>query len=165
MSKYAITVMSKKTHGWTLTDTAEVNMTAVANIKQLKRDVEEFTSEYFIDYDTDISDSNMKKLAKDLVIEIEDIDADEILETAVGAIMIAVLGRDVIDVDDMDISEFVNVGINVDYADLLEEMNANRIENELSYACILNSVGVIAYEVTDPDSVVVGKVVLNWLEG
>ncbi len=164
MSKYAITVMSKKTNGWTLTDTAGVNMTAVANIKQLKRDVEEFTSEYFID-DNDLSRINVEKTAKDLVAEIEDIDAGEILETAVGAIVTATLGRDIIDVDNMDISEFVNVGINVDYADLLEEMNANRIENELSYACILNSVGVIAYEVTDPDSVVVGKVVLNWLEG
>ena len=164
MAQYHMVVFSKEAHSWAFIDAITFVGRAQANLHELKRDVIKQCTEYFDDNET-MDDEAVNRASVVIEREIDEIDLMESIRSDVEATLRRLLDEDIIDIDSLDIEEFIEVSLDVSRRGLIDEINDNKEEMELSFTVILNAVGVIVYEVHDPDDVLVGKVVLNWLEG
>ena len=162
MADYAITIMSKSANGWDVILTDEVELRAQKNPTGLRADVGEAYSELFDEADH-MTEDMIERAMVHICNSIEDIDVEDSIANDVRSILRDNLNEDEFETDDFDLSSFVTVSIDVSHRSLLSEIEDNKECMDISFTAVLDAVGVIVYEVHDPDDVLVGKIVLNWL--
>ena len=162
MADYAITVMSKAPNGWDVLTTAEESMRAQKNPDGLRADITEAYSELFDEADH-MTEDMIERAVTHIRDNIEDLDAEDAIKEDIRMILRDRLPEEEFETDDFDLSSFVTVSIDVSERGLLDEIEDNKESMDISFTVVLDAVGVVVYEVHDPDDVLVGKIVLNWL--
>jgi len=163
MSKYYLTAFTKESNGWSHLVDIEVSMPTQDETTRLSMAVAKYCRELY--NDEEVMDEGMiNRAARGIANSIEDIDGNELIKNAVEMILRDMLDEDMVDMHSIDIDEFVEVSIDVNPRFLVNEIRENLTVTEMEVLGVLSGVGTHVYEVHDSDEVLVGKVVLNWLE-
>ena len=165
MARYAITILTRSSDtSWDVLTTEERSLRAQKNPRGLRQDVIDQYAEQFTDNET-MDEGTINRAANTLCRELTAIDGDEAIMSDVMSTLRRILDEDMVEIEDMDILDFLDVSIDIDQDALVRQIEECKAVMDMDFVLILDAVGTIVYEVRDPDTVLVGKVILNWLEG
>jgi len=165
MARYAITILTRSSDtSWDVLTTEERSLRAQKNPRGLRQDVIDQYAEQFTDNET-MDEGTINRAANTLYRELTAIDGDEAIMSDVMSTLRRILDEDMVEIEDMDILDFLDVSIDIDQDALVRQIEECKAVMDMDFVLILDAVGTIVYEVYDPDTVLVGKVILNWLEG